>query len=104
MRYAMNVKNILSLTDFKKIATKVIKKIQKEKTPFVLTVDGAAAVVVVEANEYEKMKEYADLGYILKGVENGLESMEKSKGEPKDRVFLQLKRDINEVLANMDTK
>ena len=89
-----NPENIISLTDFKRNAADVVKRIKHDKSPAVLTVNGAASVVVLDAKEYQKIAKDAEMGSMMRGIENGLKSMKEKRGIPLDDAFAMLKHDM----------
>lgn len=89
-----NPENIISLTDFKRNAADVVKRIKDDKSPAILTVNGAASVVVLDANEYEKITKDAEMGSIMRGIEEGLKSMKEKRGIPLEDAFSMLKQDM----------
>jgi len=89
-----NPENIISLTDFKRNAADVVKRIKDDKSPAVLTVNGSASVVVLDANEYQKIARDAEIGSMMRGIEDGLKSMEEKRGIPLEDAFVMLKRDM----------
>lgn len=89
-----NPENIISLTDFKRNAANVVKRIKNDKTPAILTVNGTASVVVLDANEYKKIAKDAEIGSIMRGLEDGLKSMEEKRGIPLEDAFAMLKHDM----------
>ena len=48
-------KDIQSLSDFKRNTSKLVKQVRETKRPVVLTVNGAAAVVVQDAESYDDL-------------------------------------------------
>jgi prevent-host-death family protein len=63
------VRDIQTLSDFKRDASKIIKQIKITKEPVVLTVNGKAAVVVQDAESYQQLleaKERAETVAILR--------------------------------------
>ncbi len=91
----IDVKNdILSLTDFKRKTSDVLKRVKERKTPAVLTVNGAASVVVLDAGQYQEMSENAQRGVMMRGIEAGLKSMRHNKGIPAQKVFDALRQNI----------
>lgn len=66
----MNViRDIQTLSDFKRDASKIIKQIRTTKEPVVLTVNGKAAAVVQDAESYQQLleaKERAETVTILR--------------------------------------
>ena len=56
-------RDIMSLSTFKRDSSKVMRQMKKTTAPIVLTVNGKAAVVVQDAESYQKLldlKERAD--------------------------------------------
>lgn len=49
------IRDIQSLSDFKQNASKIVKEIQDTKSPVIVTVNGKAAVVVQDAESYQRM-------------------------------------------------
>ncbi|MBQ6735970.1 MAG: type II toxin-antitoxin system Phd/YefM family antitoxin [Alphaproteobacteria bacterium] len=89
-----NPENIVSLTDFKRNAADIVRRIRDEKLPAVLTVNGAASVVVIDAHEYNRIARDAEMGSMMRGIEDGLKSMQENRGMPLDTAFEMLKQDI----------
>lgn len=89
-----NPENIISLTDFKRNAADVVRRIKDDKSPAILTVNGAASVVVLDANEYQKIVKNAEMGSMMHGIEDGLKSMKEKRGIPLEDAFAMLKRDM----------
>lgn len=89
----MNViRDIQTLSDFKRDASKIIKQIKTTKEPVILTVNGKAAAVVQDAESYQQLieaKERAETVAILR------ERLADRSGETKtlDEVFNKLAKD-----------
>lgn len=66
----MNIlRDIQTLSDFKQNASKIVKEIQETKEPVVLTVNGKAAVVVQDAESYQRLleeREYKETAAVLR--------------------------------------
>lgn len=63
------VRDIQSLSEFKQNASRVVKDIQETKEPVVLTVNGKAAVVIQDAESYQRMldrQEYMETVTVLR--------------------------------------
>jgi prevent-host-death family protein len=63
------VRDIQSLSVFKRDASKIIKQIKSTKVPVVLTVNGKADAVIMDAESYQNLveaKEYAETVAVLK--------------------------------------
>jgi prevent-host-death family protein len=55
MHIKINLKNIQTLTDFKRNAKEYVDRIKSTKSPLVLTVNGKAEVVVQDAQAFQQM-------------------------------------------------
>ena len=82
------VRDIQSLSIFKRDASKIIKQIKATKRPVVLTVNGVAEVVVQDAASYQELidaREYAESVAILRERLKAYDEGE--KGIPMEEVF-----------------
>jgi prevent-host-death family protein len=51
----INLKNIHSLTDFKRNASSYVERIRETKAPMLLTINGEAAVIVQDALSFQNL-------------------------------------------------
>lgn len=82
------VRDIQSLSIFKRDASKIIKQIKATKAPVVLTVNGVAEVVVQDAASYQELidsRERAESVAILRKQLKAFDDGE--KGVPMEEVF-----------------
>ncbi len=82
------VRDIQSLSIFKRDASKIIKQIKATKEPVVLTVNGVAEVVVQDAASYQELidaREHAESVAILRERLKAYDEGE--KGIPMEEVF-----------------
>ncbi len=75
----ISLKDIESLTAFKRNTTEYVKKIKESGTPLVLTVNGKAEIVVQDAESYQRMLEVLDRAETIEAVREGLESVTQGK-------------------------
>lgn len=68
-------RDIHSLTDFKKNTPEFIRQLKKNKEPIVLTVNGRAELVVLDAKSYQKILDLTEEAQRLEGIRQGLEDM-----------------------------
>jgi prevent-host-death family protein len=73
------MKDIESLTAFKRNTAEYVKKIKKSGNPLVLTVNGKAEIVVQDAESYRRMLELLDRAETIEAVREGLESVRQGK-------------------------
>lgn len=69
------VKNIDSLSNFKRNTAKFVKKMKKSGSPVVLTVNGKAQVVVQDAESYQRLLERIEQTEIIEGIRRGLDDV-----------------------------
>ncbi len=85
------IRDIQTLSDFKRDASKIVRQVKATKEPVVLTVNGKAAVVVQDAESYQQLleaKERAETVAILRERLKSLDAGE--KGQPMAEVFAEL--------------
>lgn len=79
--------DIQSLSSFKRDTSKFMKRLKKTGEPLVLTVNGKAELVVLDAPEYEKFLSIKDFTETVYGISQGLDSAEKGKGVRAEKFF-----------------
>jgi prevent-host-death family protein len=77
--FMISLKDIESLTTFKRNTNEYLKKIKKSGNPLVLTVNGKAELVVQDAESYQRMLELLDSAETIEAVREGLESVRQGK-------------------------
>jgi len=75
----ISLKDIESLTTFKRNTTEYVRKIKKSGNPLVLTVNGKAEIVVQDAESYQRMIELLDRAETIEAVREGLESVRQGR-------------------------
>jgi prevent-host-death family protein len=75
------VRDIDSLSNFKRNTAKFVKQMKKSGSPIVLTVNGKAQVVVQDAASYQKMLELLDRAEAVEGIRRGLEDVKQNRTE-----------------------
>jgi prevent-host-death family protein len=88
-------RDIHSLTDFKHRTPEFVQQLKETGTPIVLTINGKAALVVQDAESYQKLLGLAEEAKVLEGIRRGLEDMRQERGRPADEVFEEIRRDQN---------
>lgn len=81
------VRDIQSLSTFKRDTAKLVRQMRKTKQPVVLTVNGRAALVVQDAESYEKLMKAKERMEAMEGIRRGLESMKSKRGMPAEKFF-----------------
>ena len=88
-------RDIHSLTDFKHRTPEFVQQLKETGAPIVLTINGKAALVVQDAESYQKLLDLAEEAKVLEGIRRGLEDMRQGRGRPADEVFVKIRRDLN---------
>ena len=73
--------DIHTITDFSRKPAEHIKRLAKSKRPEVLTVNGKAALVVQDAQSYERMAELADYAESIQNIRQALSEPGRPLGE-----------------------
>jgi prevent-host-death family protein len=88
------VRDIQSLSVFKRDASKIIKQIKATKEPVVLTVNGKAEVVVQDAESYQSLIEAKERAETVAILRERLKSFDEGvKGRPMEEVFQELAKE-----------
>ena len=82
--------DIHSMTTFKRNSTGLMKRMRKTGRPLVLTVNGKAEAVLLDAASYREVAEHLDA---VAGIRRGLAQAKKGMGRPVDEVFDDLERE-----------
>jgi prevent-host-death family protein len=91
----ISLKDIESLTAFKRNTTEYVKKIKKSGNPLVLTVNGKAEIVVQDAESYQRMLEVLDRAETIEALREGLESVRQGKTMSLDRFDKEMRKRIS---------
>jgi prevent-host-death family protein len=82
--------DIHSLTTFKRNSSGLIKRMKKTGRPLVLTVNGKAEAVLLDASAYQDVAHHLDA---VASVRRGLAEAHKGEGRPADQVFDELEQE-----------
>jgi prevent-host-death family protein len=77
----------MSLSTFKRDSNKVMRQMKKTKEPVVLTVNGRAAIVVQDAEAYQRLLELKERAEVVETLRQRLASRGRKKGRPVDDFF-----------------
>lgn len=90
----IRLRDIESLTAFKRNTNEYVKKIKKSGNPLVLTVNGKAELIVQDAESYQRMLMLLDRAETIKAVREGLESVRKGKTMSLDQFDKKMRKKI----------
>lgn len=88
----IDIRNIRSLTDFKRNTAAFMRRLRRSGKPEVLTVNGEARLVVQDAEAYQILLEQVDRAEAIEGIRKGLASMERGEGRPAREFLDEMKR------------
>src|SRR5713226_4945628 len=83
-------RDIMSLSTFKRDSNKVMSQMKKTKEPVVLTINGKAAVVVQDAESYQKLLELKERAETTEVLRQRLATLVDKKGRTADEFFTEL--------------
>ncbi|HKV38973.1 MAG TPA: type II toxin-antitoxin system prevent-host-death family antitoxin [Blastocatellia bacterium] len=81
------VRDIQSLSTFKRDTAKFLKQMRKTKQPLVLTVNGTAAIVVQDAESYQELLDAKERMEAIEGIQRGIESLKAGKSRTASAFF-----------------
>ncbi len=90
----ISLKDIESLTAFKRNTSEYVKMIKKSGNPLVLTVNGKAEIIVQDAESYQRMLELLDRAETIEAVREGLESVRQGKTMSIDEFDKEMRKKI----------
>ncbi|GBE93550.1 type II toxin-antitoxin system Phd/YefM family antitoxin [Nostoc cycadae] len=76
------IRDIHSLSNFKRNTSDLIKQMKQTGKPVVLTVNGKAELVVQDAQSYQKLLELVEKLETITGIKQGLEDIEVGNTRP----------------------
>ena len=87
----LDVRQIHSLTDFLRNHKAHLARLKETKTPEVLTVNGKAEVVVLDAEAYQDLLDRMHHRETIDAIHEGIASAERGELEPAEQVFAEMK-------------
>lgn len=88
-------RDIQSLSVFKRDTAKFRRQLKKTKQPIVLTVNGKADMVVIDADSYDEYLREKDRLETIEGVRRGIEDMKAGRVRDAEDVFRELEAKFN---------
>lgn len=88
--------DIYPVADFNRKPSEHIKRVQESKKPELLTVNGKAAVVLVDPESYDEMAKNQDLLDTLKTLSIANDQHENGEAQSANQVFEKLKKELLE--------
>lgn len=89
---SFNLRNIHPLSDFQRSAKAFLTTLKDTQAPIVLTVNGKAAVVVQDAESYQRLLERVELLESLAGIRKSIDEFDQGRGIPLDEAFQELRQ------------
>ncbi len=90
------IQDIRPLTDFKKNTVQFISVLKKSGRPTVLTVNGKAEIVVIDASAFQKMQERLEMEENLADIRQSWQDFEDGNYSSAEEVFEELKQRITQ--------
>jgi PHD/YefM family antitoxin component YafN of YafNO toxin-antitoxin module len=84
-----------TLTDFTKHSPDFVRQLRETGEPIALTIDGKGALVVQDAESYQKLCDQVEGARVIAGIRSGLEEMRSGQGRPAEEVFEEIRREFS---------
>ncbi len=88
----INVKDIQSLTDFKRHTVQYLKQMKKTGDPMVLTVNGRAELIVQDAEAYQELLERVEYAETVAAPRQGIQDFEQGNFRPAREALEELRQ------------
>jgi prevent-host-death family protein len=89
---SLNLRDIHPLSDFQRSAKAFLTTLKETQEPMVLTVNGKAAVVVQDAESYQRLLDRIELLESLAGIRKSLDEFAQGQGVLLEEAFDQLRQ------------
>ena len=90
--HAMDVRNVHSLSDFKRRTSDFVARLKRNGSPLVLTVNGKAELVVLGPEQFQQLAQLADEAETIHALQQGLAAFERGEGRPARRALEEIRR------------
>jgi PHD/YefM family antitoxin component YafN of YafNO toxin-antitoxin module len=88
----LDLRNVRSLTEFQRNAKSCLRRMKRTGRPEVLTVNGKAALVVQDAESYQKLLDAIEHAEAVEGIRRGLKAIEEGRTYPVREAFDRIRR------------
>lgn len=87
----LDLQQIHPLTDFLRNHKEHIARLKKTRDPAILTINGKAEIVMVDAESYQLIIEKLQQIETIEAIREGLKAAENGELKPAEQVFLEMK-------------
>lgn len=92
-------RDIQSLSVFKRDTAKFRRQLKKTRQPIVLTVNGKADMVVIDADSYDEYLREKDRLDMIASVNHGIDDMRAGRTKPAEQVFREFEEKYKNLLG-----
>lgn len=92
-------RDIQSLSVFKRDTAKFRRQLKKTKQPIILTVNGKADMVVIDADSYDEYLREKDHLDMIASVNRGIDDMRAGRTKPAEEVFREFEKKYKTLLG-----
>lgn len=90
----IKLQDIHPLSDFQRNTRMHVEHLKRTGRPTVLTIHGQAAVVVQDAESYQRLVDLAAEAAAIVGIQRGLQGLHAGSGEDAEKAFAALEREL----------
>lgn len=87
----LDLGEIYSLTDFQRHTKEFCDRIEANKKPLILTVNGKAKLIIQEAKSYQQLLERLDYAESVADIRQGIAEFDRGEGKPASEVLRSLR-------------
>ena len=89
---SIDVRNVHSLSDFKRRTGQFVNKLRRNGSPLVLTVNGKAELIVLGPEQFQQLADLAQEAETIHAIQEGLDAFERGEGRPARQALLEIRR------------
>jgi prevent-host-death family protein len=86
------IRNVHSLSDFKRRTSEYMARLKRNGSPLVLTVNGEAKFVVLGPAQFQRLAELAEEAETIHAIQEGLKAFERGEGRPARQALGEIRR------------
>ncbi len=88
----IDLRDIRTLTEFKRNTAEFLARLRETGRPQVLTVNGRAQVVVQDAEAFQRLLDLVERVEAIEGIRRGLEEVDRGRTKPAKEVLAKIRR------------
>lgn len=90
----LDLRQIHSLTDFQRNTKQYVTQLQESTKPVILTINGEAALVIQDANSYQKLLDELEIARSIAAIKQSMQEFEQGEGQDARKALTELGEEL----------